>query len=68
MLKMDERSSIEHDFHKTPNIYSNGNADISNDQQFRLNKINEIKDNLIAEIRDRELLSKNILLLLLLSI
>ena len=68
MLQMDERSSIEHDFHKTPNIYSNRNADISNDQQLRLNKINEIKDYLIAEIRDRELLSKNILLLLLLSI
>ena len=39
MLKIDERSSIEHDFHKTPNIYSNRNADISNDQQLRLNKI-----------------------------
>ena len=60
MLKMDERSSIEHDFHKTPNIYSNRNADISNDQQFRLNKINEIKDYFIAEIRERELMSKNL--------
>ena len=28
------------DFNKTPNIYPN----ISNEQQFRLNKINEIKD------------------------
>ena len=33
-------------------------ANISNDQQFRLNKINEIKDYFIAEIRERELMSK----------
>ena len=32
---------------------------ISNDQQFRLTKINEIKDYFIAEIRERELMSKN---------
>ena len=37
---MVESASIEHNFHKTPNIYPN----ISNDQQFRLNKIKEIKD------------------------
>ena len=53
---MDECNSIKHDFHKTPNIYPN----ISNDQQFRLNKINEIKDYFIAEIRERELMSKNL--------
>ena len=53
---MDEWNSIKHDFHKTPNIYQN----ISNDQQFRLNKINEIKDYFIAEIRERELMSKNL--------
>ena len=52
----------------THNMYPNHSTTPSNDQQFRLNKINEIKDYLIAEIRDRELLSKNILLLLLLSI
>ena len=33
---------------------------ISNEQQFRLNKINEIKDYFLAEIRERELISKNI--------
>ena len=49
-------TSIEHNFHKTPNMYPN----ISNDQQFRLNKINEIKDYFIAEIRERELMSKNL--------
>ena len=29
-----------------------------NKQQFRLNKINEIKDYFIAEIKERELMSK----------
>ena len=41
-------------------MYPNLNANISNDQQFRLNKINEIKDYFIAEIRERELMSKNL--------
>ena len=57
---MDECNSIKNDFHKTPNIYPNLNANISNEQQFRLNKINEIKDYFLAEIRERELISKNI--------
>ena len=43
---MDGCNSIKHDFHKTSNMYPN----ISNDQQFKLNKINEIKDYFIAEI------------------
>ena len=33
-------------------------ANISNDQQFRLNKINESKDYVIAEIRKRDLMNK----------
>ena len=53
-------NSIKHDFHETPNMYPNLSANISNDQQFRLNKINEIKDYFIAEIKERELMSKNI--------
>ena len=53
---MGKCNSIKPDFHKTPNTYPN----ISNKQQFRLNKINEIKDYLLAEIRERELISKNI--------
>ena len=57
---MDECNSVKHDFHKTPSIYPNLNANISNEQQFRLNKINEIKDYFLAEIRERELISKNI--------
>ena len=48
------------DFNKTPNIYPNLTANISNEQQFRLNKINEIKDYFLSEIRERELISKNI--------
>ena len=48
------------DFNETPNIYANLNAIPSNEQQFRLNKINEIKDYFVAEIRERELISKNI--------
>ena len=48
---------VERNFH---NIYSNLSANTSNDQQFRLNKINEIKDYFIAEIKQRELMSKRI--------
>ena len=57
---MDEWNSIRHDFNKTPNIYPNLTANIPNEQQFRLNKINEIKDYFLVEIRERELISKNI--------
>ena len=57
---MDECISIKHDFHKAPNIYPNLNANISNEQQFRLNKINKTKDYFLAEIREKELISKNI--------
>ena len=55
---MDECNSIKHDFHKTQNMFPNLNANISNEQQFRLNKINEVKDYFLAEIRERELISK----------
>ena len=57
---MVECTSIKHNFHETPNMYPNLSANISNDQQFKLNKINEIKDYFIAEIRERELMSKNL--------
>ena len=57
---MAECNFIEHNFHKTPNMYPNLSANASNDQQFRLNKINEIKDYFIAEIKERELLTKNL--------
>ena len=53
---MGKCNSIKNDFRKTPNIYPNLNVNISNEQQFRLNKINEIKDYFLAEIRERELI------------
>ena len=40
------------DFNKTPNIYPNVSAIPSNERQFMLNKINEIKDYFLAEIRE----------------
>ena len=48
------------DFNKISNIYQNLDAVPSNEQQFRLNKINENKDDFLAEIRKRELISKNL--------
>ena len=57
---MDECNSVKNDFHETSNIYPNLNANISNEQEFRLNKIIEIKDYFLAEARERELISKNI--------
>ena len=48
------------EFNKAPNIYPNLSTIPSNEEQFRLNKINEIKDYFLAEIRERELISKNL--------
>ena len=42
------------------NIYPNIGANPSNEQQVRLNKINEIKDYFITEIKERELMSKRL--------
>ena len=39
---------------RRPNIYPNLNATLLSDQQhFRLNKINEIKDYFVAKIKER---------------
>ena len=47
--------SFEHDFHETPNMYSDLNAiPLSNQQHFRLSEINKIKDYFVAEIKERE--------------
>ena len=47
--------------HETYNVYPNLNAIPLNDQQqFRLNKINEIKDYFVAEIKERELMSNRV--------
>ena len=58
---MAECSSIDHGFHETPNMYPNLNAvPLSDQQQFRLNKINEINYYFVAEIKERELMSKRL--------
>ena len=56
-----KRDSIVHGFHETPNMYPDLNTvPLSDQQQFRLNKINEMKDYFIAEIKERELMSKRL--------
>ena len=45
---------------ETNNIYPNLSPSLSNNQQFRLNRINEIRDYFVAEIRERELMSKRL--------
>ena len=52
VLRMTESNSYE-----TDDIYPN----LNDQQQFRINKINEIKDCFVAEIKKREFM-KNILL------
>ena len=46
--------------HETPNMYRNLNATLSNEQQFRLYKIKEMKYYFVAEIKERELVSKRV--------
>ena len=48
---MSQYNSIE-----TPNTYPN----LNDQQQFRLNKINKIKSYLLADIKERELMSKRL--------
>ena len=43
---------------ETDNIYPDLSATPLNDHQFRLNRINEIKNYFVAEIKERELMSK----------
>ena len=56
----------ECNFHETHNICSNFNAVplnailLNDQQQFRLNKNNEIKDYLVAGIKERALMSKRL--------
>ena len=63
---MVECNSIEHNSVERSNIYPNLNAILLNEiplndqQHFRLNKINEIKDYFVAEIKERKLMSKGL--------
>ena len=43
-------------FIKAPNVYPN----LNDQHQFRLNKINEVKNSFIAEKKERELMSKRL--------
>ena len=45
---------------ETDNIYPDLSATPSNDQQFMLNRIKEVKDYFVAEIKERELISKRL--------
>ena len=56
---------IECNSYETHKIYPNlgvplGATPLSNQQQFRLNKINEIKNYFVTEIKERELMSKRL--------
>ena len=46
--------------HEAPNMYLNLSETLSNKQQFRINKINEIKDYFVAEIKERKLMRKRL--------
>ena len=53
------------DSHETHNMYPNLsetplNVPLNNQEHYRLNKINQIKDYFAAEIKERELMSKYI--------
>ena len=45
---------------ETNNMYPNLSPNLSDDQQFRLNKINKIRDYFVAEVKERELMSKRL--------
>ena len=46
--------------HEPLNMDPNLSVALSNEHQFRLNKINEIKDYFVAEIKERELMTKRL--------
>ena len=47
--------------HETPNMYPNLGATTSNEQQFKLKKINAIKDYFVGKIKERKLMSKRLI-------
>ena len=55
---MAEYNSIEWYSHGTLNMYRNLSTALSNKQQFTLNRIYEVKDYFVTEIKDRELMCK----------
>ena len=62
ILKQMFKEMTERNSYKTHNIYPNlgvslSATSLSDKQQFRLNKINEIKDYFVTEIKERQLMS-----------
>ena len=57
---MAECNSVKCNSYEARNIYLNRSAALSNEQRFRLNKINEIKDYFVAETKERELMNKRL--------
>ena len=53
-------NSIEWYSHETLNMYRNLSTALSNKQQFTLNRIYEVKDYFVSEIKVRELMSKRL--------
>ena len=49
-----------YNYHEPLNMDPNLSVALSNEHQFRLNKINEIKDYFVAEIKERELMTKRL--------
>ena len=45
---------------ETNNIYANLSSTLSDNQQFRLNRTNEIRNYFVAEIKEMELMSKRL--------
>ena len=56
---MTECNSTEYNSYETHNIYPNLGVSLIDQQTFRLNKINKIKDDFVPEIKERELMSKS---------
>ena len=46
--------------YETNKVYPNLSPNLSDDQQFRLKKISEIRNYFVAEIKERELMSKRL--------
>ena len=57
---MTECNSAAYNSNETHNIYSNLDVSLSDQQQFRPKKINEVKDYFVAEIKERQLMSKRL--------
>ena len=51
---------VDCDSHETSNMYPNLSVRLSDQQQFKLNKINEVKDYFVAEIKERKPMSKRL--------